>query len=47
MQVLIPLRLENPKIGRIDDPEVAGDGIAIEMPVFWHFDAQEVQHSVT
>ena len=34
---VIPLRLENPKIGWIYDAEVIGDGIAISSPIFWHF----------
>ena len=31
----IPLRLEYPKIGRIDDAEIVGDRITEGGPVFW------------
>jgi len=38
---IIPLRFENPKIFRVYDAEVIGDGIAIGAPVSWDFIAQE------
>ncbi|MGD0025753.1 MAG: hypothetical protein ABSC37_14215, partial [Xanthobacteraceae bacterium] len=41
--ICIPLRLENPKFGRIDDPEIIGDRIAEYRPVFRHVLAQELQ----
>src|SRR5713101_6825663 len=41
---LIPLRLENPKIGRVDDAEIVGDRIAEDGPVFRHLHAQEMQN---
>ena len=40
----IPLRLENPKIGRVDDAEIVGDRIAEDGPVFRHLHAQEMQN---
>ena len=33
----IPLCLENPKIGGVDDAEIVGDRIAEDGPVFRHF----------
>src|SRR5439155_10026643 len=41
---VLPLRLENPKIGRVDDAEIAGDRIAEDGPVFRHLHAQEMQN---
>ena len=38
----IPLRLENPKIGGIDDAEIVGDRIAEDRPVFRYLLAQEM-----
>ena len=35
-EIIIPLRLENPKIGRIDDAEIVSDRIAEDGPVFRH-----------
>src|SRR5215813_8507596 len=43
----IPLRLEYPKIGRIDDAEIVGDRIAEDSPVFRHLLAQETQNGIT
>ena len=40
----IPLRLENPKIGRVDDAEIVGNRIAEDGPVFRHLHAQEMQN---
>src|SRR5262249_47592153 len=40
----IHLRLENPKIGGVDDAEVVGDRIAEDSPVFRHLLAQEMQN---
>jgi hypothetical protein len=38
----IPLRLENPKIGGVDDAEIVGDRIAEDRPVSWYLLAQEM-----
>src|SRR5258705_6657206 len=43
----IHLRLDNPKIGRVDDAEVIGDRIAEDGPVFRHLLAQEMQNGFT
>src|SRR6516165_3018493 len=43
----IPLRLEYPKIGRIDDAEIVADRIAEDGPVFRHLLAQETQNGIT
>ena len=43
----IPLRLEYPKIGRIDDAEIIADRIAEDGPVFRHLLAQETQNGIT
>jgi hypothetical protein len=43
----IRLRLENPKIGRIDDAEIVGDRITEGGPVFWYLLAQEMQNRST
>ena len=43
----IPLRLEYPKIGRIDDAEIVANRIAEDDPVFRHLLAQETQNGVT
>jgi hypothetical protein len=43
----ILLRLENPKLGRIYDAEVIGDGIAIGLPVLGDLVAQEAKDGVT
>ena len=40
----IPLRLENPKIGRVDVAEIVGNRIAENGPVFRHLHAQEMQN---
>ena len=40
----IPLRLENPKIGRVDVAEIVGNQIAENGPVFRHLHAQEMQN---
>ena len=40
----IPLRLENPKIGGVDDAEIVGDRIAEDRPVFRYLLAQEMQN---
>src|SRR5262245_61411029 len=40
----IPLRLENPKIGGVDDAEIVGDRIAEDCPVFRYLLAQEMQN---
>jgi hypothetical protein len=39
----IPLCLENPKIGGVDDAEVVGDRIAEDGPVFRYLLTQEIQ----
>ena len=39
----IHLRLENPKIGGVDDAEIVGDRIAVDGTVFRHLLAQEFQ----
>jgi hypothetical protein len=44
---IIPLPLEDPKIGRIDDAEIVGDRIAEDGPVFRHLLAQETQNGIT
>src|ERR1039458_2019246 len=41
---VIHLRLENPKIGRIDDAEVIRDRIAVSAPVFGDGVAQEAEN---
>jgi hypothetical protein len=46
-QDAILLCLENPKIGRIDHPEIIGDRIAESGPIFWHFLAQEMENGIT
>src|SRR5258708_14467734 len=43
-KLTIHLRLDNPKIGRVDDAEVIGDRIAEDGPVFRHLLAQEMQN---
>src|SRR5262245_10491114 len=40
----IPLRLENPKIGGVDDAEIVGDRIAEDCPFFRYLLAQEMQN---
>src|SRR5262245_31996898 len=40
----IPLRLENPKIGRVDDAEIIGDRIAEDCPVFRYLLEREMQN---
>src|SRR5882672_1141587 len=42
----IPLFLENPKIGGVDDAKVVGDRIAEDGPFFWHFLPQEMQYGI-
>jgi hypothetical protein len=42
--ISIPLRLENPKIGGVDDAEIVGDRIAEDRPVFRYLLAQEMQN---
>ena len=44
IKISIPLRLENPKIGRVDDAEIVGNRIAEDGPVFRHLHAQEMQN---
>ena len=39
----IPLCLENPKIGGVDDAEIVGDRIAEDGPIFRYLLAQEFQ----
>ena len=39
----IPRLRQNPKIFGIDDAEIVGDGIAVILPVFWDFVAQEAE----
>ena len=46
-RVDIPLRLENPKIGRVDDAEIVGDRITEGGPVFRYLLAQEMQNRST
>ena len=41
-KISIPLRLENPKIGGVDDAEIVGDRIAEDRPVSWYLLAQEM-----
>ena len=41
---IIPCSRKNPKIRGIDDPEIIGDLIAVGLPLFGHFFAQESQH---
>jgi hypothetical protein len=38
---------ENPKISWVDDAEVVGDLVAVDMPVPGHFFAQKSQHRAT